>query len=180
MLLSAVIQGQESTYADSRSTAYDFSAFEKRGFHKDSVQNHELFLNISKWFGTRYRYAGRSKKGVDCSGFVKAVLDSAYSIKFQGGSASIHKQVTEIDRKDLKEGDLVFFYTRNKKRVNHISIYIGNNKIAHSAIGKGVTISDLDEPWYARHYFSSGRIENLQVLHEKKSASHHGKALLYK
>lgn len=138
-----------------------FQFFEKYGICLDSMKNIELYKNILPWIGTRYRYGGHSKKGIDCSGFVKAILDSTYGIKFIGGSASISKEVLQIDRSQLKEGDLLFFYNRGRKRIGHIALYLGNNKFVHSACGTGVTISDLNEPWYAKRFVMAGRIDNL-------------------
>lgn len=137
----------------------NYQYFEKHGICIDSIKNIDLFKNILPWIGTRYRYGGHSKKGIDCSGFVNAVLDSTYSIKFSGGSASISKEVVQIDKTQLKEGDLLFFYNRNKKRINHIALYLGNNKFAHSACGTGVIISDMDEPWYAKRFIMAGRVK---------------------
>ena len=157
----------------------DFQYFEKHGICLDSMKNIELYKNIYHWIGTRYKYGGRSKKGVDCSGFVKAVLDSTFEIKLLGGSASISKEVRKIEKSELREGDLLFFYSRGRKRIGHIAIYLGNNKFAHAACGTGVTISDLDEQWYAKRYVMAGRIDHLIPI-QNNQASHSEKLLLYK
>lgn len=46
-------------------------------------------------------------------------------------------------------GDLLFFDSLNQGKISHMSIYLGNNKIAHSASSK-VEVSDLD--WYFANY----------------------------
>jgi len=56
----------------------------------------------------------------------------------------------------LGEGDLVFFKIK-KKRISHIGIYLGNNKFAHASVKNGVIISDMDEPYYQKRFYSGGR-----------------------
>ena len=155
-----------------------FNYFVKKGFKMDSVSDINLFKTVYSWIGTRYRYAGYSRKGIDCSGFVRKVLDSLYNIKFMGGSANMAKEVERIEKSDLKEGDLVFFWNRRKGLVSHVSIYLGNNKIAHSATGQGVIISDLDEPWYVRHYLFSGRVPKLQEIYSARPGTINTRILL--
>lgn len=157
----------------------NFNYFEKHGICLDSIKNIALYKNILPWIGTHYRYGGHSKKGIDCSGFVKAILDSTFSVKFIGGSASIAKEVEKVDKAQLKEGDLLFFYNRNKKRIGHIALYLGNNKFVHSACRTGVIISDLNEPWYAKRFVMAGRFEHLIPVQNNQGA-HSEKLLLYK
>ena len=152
--------------------------FSDKGFKMDSVVDIELYKTVYSWLGTRYRYAGFSRKGIDCSGFVRKVLDSLYNIKFMGGSANMAKEIERIEKSDLKEGDLVFFRNRRKGLVSHVSIYLGNNKIAHSATGKGVIISDLDESWYVKHYLFSGRVSKLQEIYSTRYGGNNPRILL--
>ncbi len=49
-----------------------------------------------------------------------------------------------VSRSELRPGDLLF-YGNNNKTVNHVAIYMGNNKIIHeSSNSGGVIISDMD------------------------------------
>ncbi len=123
----------------------------------DSAVNQQLYLKAYEWMGTKYRYAGESRKGIDCSGFVSEVYQRVYGIQLSGGSADIWKTVKPVQKNELKEGDLLFFKIR-RGRVSHVGLYLGNNKMVHASVKSGVIISDLGEIYYKKYYFNAGRI----------------------
>jgi murein DD-endopeptidase / murein LD-carboxypeptidase len=133
---------------------------EELGFEIDTFFNPALYNAVIDWLTTKYRYGGDSQHGIDCSGFVKAVYDSAYRISLEGGSGNIYQHVTPVEKENLREGDLVFFKIR-KKRISHVGIYLGKNKFVHASRAIGVTVSDLDDPYYKRYYYSAGRHKNV-------------------
>ena len=62
-----------------------------------------------------------------------------------------------VTKKNLKEGDLVFFHTRGKShQVTHVGVYLYNNRFVHASIA-GVQISDLGEGYYLHHYAGAGQ-----------------------
>lgn len=136
-------------------TGYNY--FKRHGIVFDSLTNKNLYNEVIKWIGTPYRWAGKTRYGVDCSGFVTQIYNSIYSIKLGGGAGDIFKLTTPIEKKDLKEGDLVFFKIRHN-HISHVALYLSNNKIIHATTAYGVRIDDLNAPYYLRYYFSCGRI----------------------
>src|SRR4029079_8546803 len=68
-----------------------------------------------------------------------------------------YKRTLLISRTELKEGDLLFFNTRGG--VSHVGIYLQNNKFVHASVS-GVTISDMFEPYYVRHFVAAGRVDS--------------------
>jgi lipoprotein Spr len=126
----------------------------------DSACTPYLYYQVYEWLGTRYKYAGDTKKGIDCSGFVSRMYEEAYCTTLLGGSKDIWKTVRPLEKNELIEGDLVFFKIR-KGQISHIGIYLGKNKFAHAAVKTGVIVSDLDEPYYKKYFFKGGRIEGL-------------------
>lgn len=49
----------------------------------------------------------------------------------------------------MRPGDLIFF--RMKKNVRHVGVYLGDNNFIHASSSKGVTMSNLNSPyWYER------------------------------
>ncbi|MBC7826855.1 MAG: C40 family peptidase [Chitinophagaceae bacterium] len=111
---------------------------------------------IEEWYGTPYRYGGTSKQGVDCSAFVNFFMSAVYGLSVPRNSKEQYSAAKKIKKKQLEEGDLVFFNTRGG--VSHVGVYLGNNKFAHASTSSGVTISDLDDDYYDRRYVGSGRV----------------------
>lgn len=112
-----------------------------------------------KWLGTKYKYGGTERSGVDCSGMVMRIYDKAAGVKLPRSSAQQQSFCKNIKRKDLAAGDLLFFTTgRDKKRVSHVGIYIGHDKMIHASSSRGVITSNLNEKYYADNYHSSGRV----------------------
>ncbi len=66
------------------------------------------------------------------------------------------KSIIEIKKSQLFPGDLVMFQPHSYPR--HVGVYVGNNKFIHASTTKGVTMSDLDNPYWKRHYKMSRRV----------------------
>ncbi len=114
--------------------------------------------------GTRYRYGGMSRSGVDCSGFVSLVFRK-HGVKLPRTSYEQSRTGSAVSRENLKAGDLVFFKTRGSSRVNHVGIYIGNSEFIHASSGKGrVRVDTLSEGYYKTRYAGARRVANMQKL----------------
>ncbi|KQL50671.1 peptidase P60 [Heyndrickxia shackletonii] len=113
-------------------------------------------INVAKkYLGTPYRYGGMSPTGFDCSGFV------SYSYKKIGvnlphSADAMFQRGKKVSKTNLKPGDLVFFNTGSKK-VSHVAIYIGNNKVIHS-VSNGVKIDCLNCTYWKTRYIGAKRI----------------------
>ncbi len=133
----------------------------KLGIKVDSDDNLDLLEMCSRWLGTPYKYGGNTKKGVDCSGFTVKVYSAVYNKKLERSSAAIlSKNCKRIKQKDLQQGDLVFFATgKNKKKVNHVGIYLKDNKFIHASSSRGVIVSSLKESYYVRTYVTAAKVK---------------------
>jgi cell wall-associated NlpC family hydrolase len=48
-------------------------------------------------------------------------------------------------------GDLIFF--RNKSgNINHVGLYVGDNKLLHASSSKGVIVQPLNDPYLANGF----------------------------
>ena len=69
------------------------------------------------------------------------------------------KDCEEISRDELREGDLVFFTNDSGRRINHVGIYLYDDKFIHSSSSKGVVISDLKQNYYVKHFYKAARVQ---------------------
>ncbi|MDR0970797.1 MAG: C40 family peptidase [Bacteroidales bacterium] len=120
-------------------------------------QKDKLAQYCSSWLGVPHKLGGNTKKGVDCSGFVIEVYKEIYGISLPRTASDMANMVDKIkDRKDLKQGDLVFF-KGNKSKINHVGIFLEENSFIHTSTSKGVMISSMDDIYWSKHYLFGGR-----------------------
>lgn len=126
----------------------------------EDVSHSKLYREAIKWLGTPYAYGGHSRSGTDCSGFVSEVFKCTYGVQLHRNSAEIFdKDCEEISRDELREGDLVFFTNDSGRRINHVGIYLYDDKFIHSSSSKGVVISDLKQNYYVKHFYKAARVQ---------------------
>ncbi len=133
------------------------------GYDISTILFPTLFTHIDDWIGTPYRYGGKTDDGIDCSGFVSSMLESAFGINFTGRSRDMFTRVDPVSKTEMRQGDLVFFKIR-KGQISHVGIYIGDNKFAHASTSSGVIISDLNEAYYKRYFYKAGRLDSIANL----------------
>ena len=125
----------------------------------ENISNINLFLNIDEWWGTNYCLGGSTKNCIDFSGFTSIILKNVYRIQLSRTAAEQYKESTIIEKEELKEGDLVFFKTKNNY-INHVGIFLTNDKFVHASTSLGVTISDLKENYWQNRFAGCGRVIN--------------------
>ena len=127
----------------------------------EELNNEKLINFIDEWYGTKYRFGGEDKDGVDCSAFVQSFMLSLYGLTVPRTSKEQYSQSGHIKKGELQEGDLVFFHTKGKgKSISHVGVYLRNNKFIHASSSGGVMISDLDEEYFHKRYVASGRFKD--------------------
>ncbi len=111
--------------------------------------------------GTPYRYAGITRNGIDCSGLVQKIY-SEQSYQLPRSSYAMAQVGHSIDKADAQIGDLIFFKTAGRKRINHVGIIskIENGVIyfIHASSGSGVIESGLNESYYNKRWVQINRI----------------------
>jgi len=150
----------ESTETSSKSSSKILKKkyAEKLGVSEADIKNEKLYQFINEWYGVPYKYAGRSKSGIDCSGLTATLYLQVYKKMISPSTKALVEEVKKIKQNDLKEGDLVFFNT-NGKSISHVGVYLQNDKFVHASTKKGVMISDMNEPYFKKTYVSSGRVK---------------------
>ena len=122
------------------------------------VTNTSLIGFIDDWWGTKYRYGGTTKKGIDCSSFTGLLMGSVFGFVLPRTAREQYSICSKLSKDDMLEGDLVFFNTRGG--VSHVGVYLGEGYFVHSSSSVGVTINNLNESYYSRKFIGGGRIEN--------------------
>lgn len=99
--------------------------------------------------GKPYVYGKTGPDSFDCSGFVYGVHKELGIILPRTSLNQSQIEGEKISRNRLQQGDLVFFDTSLKGKVNHSGIYLGEGKFIHASSGKAnsVTVSSMDA-WY--------------------------------
>lgn len=93
--------------------------------------------------GNKYVWGGESlTNGADCSGFTKSIYAHfGYSISRTSREQS-QSAGRAVDISERQPGDLIF-YRNSGGTVNHVAIYIGNDKIVHASNSRdGIKISN--------------------------------------
>jgi len=128
----------------------------------------EVLQTAKKFLGVKYVWAANGPSAFDCSGFTKYVFKkNGISLpRYSGHQANIGKK---IKFSELQKGDLVFFDTTKKftKKVNHVGIFIGDNKFIHaSSGGHKVMITSFEKKKFYKNKFLYARriINNSQNL----------------
>lgn len=120
-------------------------------------------VNHAKTFqGTRYKFGGTDKRGIDCSGLVYVSFQKE-QIALPRVSRDMAKKGIRIQLKQAEKGDLVFFQTnKNKKVINHVGLVVKNDKgvvqFIHSTSSRGVIISSLKERYWKSAFVEARRI----------------------
>ncbi|MBT2292266.1 C40 family peptidase [Paenibacillus albidus] len=111
---------------------------------------------ITKTLGTSYKMGGTTLNGFDCSGFTNYVFKSLGISLPRTSKAQFHVG-TAVSRNNMRPGDLVFFNTTGRG-VSHVGIFVGNGRFAQSSSSRGVTISSLNESYWANRYIGAKRV----------------------
>ena len=144
---------------DAELTAFIGNLKTNRPYHtqmtsqSSQISHQKLAKVYNQWAGTRYRMGGTTHRGIDCSAFMQETFAAAFGMDLPRSTAEQRHLGKRIQRHQLKQGDLVFF-----RGNNHVGVYMGNNKFMHASSSQGVTISSLDEDYWARTYTQSRRI----------------------
>lgn len=146
----------------------------KKGEPKDKVSRFEkkkanqladqLINAATENLGVKYKYAGTTKAGFDCSGLMYTIFNSE-NISFPRTSLQQSKIGIVLNPKkdQIQKGDLIFFKTNKSQEINHVGIVIeASNEqeitFIHSSTSQGVIISSTKEPYYKKNFVQVNRV----------------------
>lgn len=112
------------------------------------------------FLGTRYRFGGSSRSGIDCSSFVQKVFREM-EVALPRTAREQFEVGDRVAVGDLQKGDLVFFRTY-ASYPSHVGIYLGNNRMIHaSSRDRRVVISTMNTPYYRSRFIGAKRIAKI-------------------
>ena len=119
----------------------------------------DLVVTAMGFLGVPYRLGGTSAEtGFDCSGFVRAIYSQTMGKVLPRVSAEQANATKQIDREELKPGDLVFFNTM-RRTFSHVGIYLGDNHFLHAPrTGAEVRVESMDSSYWVQRYNGARRI----------------------
>ena len=123
----------------------------------------EAIISTAMTFsGTRYKYGGTTKKGMDCSGLVFVSLKEN-DILFPRTSYQMAMEGQKIDVDEVQKGDLLYFKTsKSGKRINHVGLVVevdGDDiRFIHATTSRGVLVSSLREGYWKYAFVKAMRI----------------------
>jgi cell wall-associated NlpC family hydrolase len=113
--------------------------------------------------GTKYKYGGTTKSGMDCSGLMYSSFKAA-AVVLPRTSLEQSKKGVRVSKNDVKKGDLVFFKTNGRSNINHVGLVVSvegkDVKFVHSSSSRGVMISSLKEGYWSNVFSQVRRLEN--------------------
>ncbi len=124
-----------------------------------------IIKEAGRHLGKPYLYGGNGPQSFDCTGFTCYVFNK-FGYKLSRSSADQAHDGREVrgGYDKYQKGDIIIFGGRNSKKTpGHVGIFIAADSLAKSftfihASSSGVTISHIDEPYYAQRFIGVRRI----------------------
>ncbi len=123
---------------------------------KEAVETAIAFI------GTRYKYGGTDKKGVDCSGLIFTSYKNAGLNDIPRTSNTQFNYGKRIYIGELQVGDLVFFGGKpGGKKITHVGIVSysveGRVKFIHASSKRGVVEDEMTKDYWTPRYIRATR-----------------------
>ncbi|MDD7304963.1 MAG: NlpC/P60 family protein [Peptoniphilaceae bacterium] len=120
-------------YINNNSYSYGYAPSSSNNSGKIvSASTSGIYSFASQFVGNRYVWGGNSlTNGTDCSGFTQSVY-SKYGVKLPHNAQAQYAYGKNVQIKDAKEGDLVFYGT-SANNITHVAIADGKGGIVHAA-----------------------------------------------
>jgi cell wall-associated NlpC family hydrolase len=123
----------------------------------------EKVINTALTFsGTRYKYGGTTKKGMDCSGLLYVAF-LEHKVSLPRVSYQMANEGSRISLDQVTKGDLLFFKTGKKsKKINHVGLVVAIEgdeiKFIHATSSRGVIVSSLREGYWNYAFVKATRV----------------------
>lgn len=118
-----------------------------------------LMTAYNEWKGTKYKWGGDEKSGIDCSALTRRVYRAVFNgYELPRVSVDQVKKGRIISKESLKPGDILFFRPRNS--VNHTAVYLGNSLFINASSSQGVVLSSLENSYWKKYFKYGVRVDD--------------------
>jgi len=133
----------------------------RKKYRKNLSVSDKIIRNAVAYKGTRYKYGGTTKRGMDCSGLVYTAFKKE-NIRLPRVSSAMATKGKKISLRKVKRGDLLFFRTTRKNKITHVglvtSVKNGQVRFIHATTKRGVIVSSLLEKYWKRAFVKAKRV----------------------
>lgn len=119
----------------------------------------DLLLSAMSLIGVKYTWGGNTPEaGLDCSGFIKYVFQNSMNITLPRTALGMSQTGQNVDKSELKPGDLVFFNTLGRT-FSHVGIYLGDNRFIHSPrSGRNIEVANMNLSYWQSRFNGARRV----------------------
>ena len=140
-----------------------FESFKAEGLQKEfrlPKERLEAVIDTAMTFlGVPNRVGGVDRDSIDASGLIYVSINKNFDVKFPRIAQDMARYgKIIIDAENLKKGDLVFFFDTYEvdRIITSVGLYLGENKFINSSTNEGVSVSEIDDPYYWKNKFFFG------------------------
>ena len=148
----------------------------KVDLNNSALVKESLYAQYGQWKNTKYQIGGLSGNGIDCSGFVHVTFKTKLGMVLPRSTEFQAELGQDVDRDQLRAGDLVFFKTG--RTVRHVGVYLEDGRFLHAS----TSMASLFPGWMKpignpRTGRRSGWMPEKPVCPEKAFADHDNSAI---
>jgi len=168
ILLSVFLTGCTQSKPVSRTQAPTMLAEQRKPTREETIaatrksKVDKVVHHLKKQLGKPYVFGGVSPaRGFDCSGLVFYAYNKVLSNKLpRTTKAMFHdKRLMRVKTANLRQGDLLFFRSKLRGQVDHVGVYLGNNRFIEAPrTGLNIRISHFLDDYWQDHYLGARRI----------------------
>jgi cell wall-associated NlpC family hydrolase len=163
LLSIGVIVLAVNSMGESDSVERDISVVSKNSIENKSSLRDRFDVFGKDLLGIPYSYAGTSREGFDCSGFIYYVFKN-FDITVPRSSSQFADFGEEVAIDQIQKGDILVFLSPTRDEIGHLGIVTNpkgmETEFIHASSGKEmqVMISSLKQPGYNRRFVKAVRV----------------------